>query len=170
MQWINYSYLTNILFWFNKQFSFNECNEWTILIQRINLSHARSDLNFSFIGRSTLVGQRPMKSLSSICLCLPVCPTVRPFLSFLKMVSLVSSDIVHDNSWPWYLVTVGVRFLKKKLEILIWAKWSKIKPETSPKCGLLVFLEIAYNDSLQQCITSSKGKTHEKNFGGPNLG
>ena len=58
-----------------------------------------------------------MKSLSSICLCLPVCPTVRPFLSFLKMVSLVSSDIVHDNSWPWYLVTDGVRFLKEKKTI-----------------------------------------------------
>ena len=36
--------------------------------------------------------------------------------------------------------------------------------------GLLVFLEIAYNDSLQQCITSSRNKTHEKKFGGPNFG
>ena len=32
--------------------------------------------------------------------------------------------------------------------------------------GLLVFLEIAYNDSLQQCLTSSRGKPHEKNVGG----
>ena len=32
-----------------------------------------------------------------------------------------------------------------------------------------VILEIAYNDSLQQCITSRRGKTHKKNFGGPNL-
>ena len=31
--------------------------------------------------------------------------------------------------------------------------------------GLLVFLEIAYNDSLQESITSSRGKTHEKNLG-----
>ena len=29
----------------------------------------------------------------------------------------------------------------------------------------LVFLEIAYNDSLQQCVTSSRGKIHEKSFG-----
>ena len=36
--------------------------------------------------------------------------------------------------------------------------------------GSLVFLEIAYKDSLQQCITSSRGKTHEKKFLGPNLG
>ena len=34
----------------------------------------------------------------------------------------------------------------------------------------LVFLEIKYDDSLQQCLTSSRGKTHEKYFWGPNLG
>ena len=28
----------------------------------------------------------------------------------------------------------------------------------------LVFLEIAYNYSLQQCIIFSRGKTHKKNF------
>ena len=36
--------------------------------------------------------------------------------------------------------------------------------------GSLSFLEIAYNDSLQQCLTSKRRKTHEKNFRGPNLG
>ena len=42
--------------------------------------------------------------------------------------------------------------------------------------SLLVPLEIAYNDSLQQCLTSNKnlttsrGKTHEKKFGAPKLG
>ena len=34
--------------------------------------------------------------------------------------------------------------------------------------GSLVFLEIAYNDSSQQCLTSSRSKTHEKNFGSLN--
>ena len=39
------------------------------------------------------------------------------------------------------------------------------------KFGSLVFLEIAYSDSLQQCITSSRGKTHKKDWGGgANLG
>ena len=38
------------------------------------------------------------------------------------------------------------------------------------KFGSLFFLEIAYNDSLQQCITSSIGKAHEKNLWEPNLG
>ena len=28
--------------------------------------------------------------------------------------------------------------------------------------GPYVFLKIAYNDSLRQCLTSSRGKTHEK--------
>ena len=32
--------------------------------------------------------------------------------------------------------------------------------------GLYVFLEIAYKDSLQQYLTSSDGKTHNKKFGG----
>ena len=31
--------------------------------------------------------------------------------------------------------------------------------------GSLVFFEIGYNDSLQQCLTSSRGKVQEKNFG-----
>ena len=33
------------------------------------------------------------------------------------------------------------------------------------KFSSLVFLEITYNDSLQQCITSSRGKAHKKIFG-----
>ena len=36
--------------------------------------------------------------------------------------------------------------------------------------GSLVFLEIGYNDSFQQCITSSEGKSHKTVFDGPNLG
>ena len=45
----------------------------------------------SYSGRSTLVRQRPMKSLSSVRLCLS--------LNFLKIESLVFFDIVHDDSW-----------------------------------------------------------------------
>ena len=58
-------------------------------------------------GHSKVVRQRPMKSLSFIC------PSVYPSLS-LKIGSLFSSDIVHDVSWPWYLLTDGARFLKTK--------------------------------------------------------
>ena len=58
------------------------------------------------IGHFTLVG--PMKLLSSVCLsicpsfCLPVCPSVCASVhlpqNFLKIRSLVFSDIVHDDS------------------------------------------------------------------------
>ena len=51
---------------------------------------------------------------------------VRPSLSFFKIGSLVFSDIVHDNSWPCYLVTDVARFLQKKLAARIWDKWFKI--------------------------------------------
>ena len=61
----------------------------------------------------TLVGQRPVKSLSFVCL--SVCLSFRLSLSFLKIGSLVFSGIVHDDSWPWYLVTEEARFLKKKI-------------------------------------------------------
>ena len=40
--------------------------------------------------------------------------SVRPSLSFLKIGSLVLSDIVHDDILPLYLVTDEARFLKKK--------------------------------------------------------
>ena len=52
-----------------------------------------------------------------------------------------------------------------------WGK--KWRPEFRPdeqNSRKIVFLEIAYNDSLQHCITSSRGKAHKKSFCGPNLG
>ena len=58
-----------------------------------------------------------------------VCLPVRPSLSFLKIGSLVFSDIVHDNGWPWYLVNDEARFLKKSFGGRIWAKWTKIGPK-----------------------------------------
>ena len=61
---------------------------------------------FFTVGRSTLVGQRLMKSLSPVCP--SVCPSVRSSvhlsLNFLKIGSLVFSDIIHDDSLLWYLV------------------------------------------------------------------
>ena len=32
------------------------------------------------------------------------------------------------------------------------------------RLGSLFFLKIAYSDNLQQCLTSSRGKIHEKSF------
>ena len=61
-------------------------------------------------GCSTLVIQRPMKSLSSVCL------SFRTYVChqfFQDWIISFFSDIVHDDSWPWYLVTDEARFLKK---------------------------------------------------------
>ena len=102
----------------------------------------------NFVGCSTLIGQRPMKSLLSICP--SVCPSVCPSLSFLKIGSLVFSNSVHDDSWP-----NGPKS-GLKLGFFHFLKF-----------GSLVFLEIAYNDSVQQSVTSSRGKIHEKSFWGP---
>ena len=54
------------------------------------------------------------------------------------------------------------------LEGHIWAKGAKIRPETIFFChflkfSFLVFLEVTYHDSLQQCLTSSRNNIQEKN-------
>ena len=36
--------------------------------------------------------------------------------------------------------------------------------------GLYFFFEIAYNNSLRECLKPSSTKTHGKDFGGPRLG
>ena len=63
---------------------------------------------------------------------------------------------------------------EKKFWALIWTKGAKIGPKTVfchfLRFGSLVFLEISCNYSLQQCLTTSRGKTHQKNFWDPNLG
>ena len=64
--------------------------------------------------------------------------------------------------------------MKKNFGAQIWLKGTKIGPETSffyhfLKFGLLIFVAIAYNDSLQQCVTCSRSKILEKIFlGGQN--
>ena len=45
--------------------------------------------------------------------CLSVSLSLCPSLNFPKIGSLVFSDIVHDDSWPWYLVTDKAIFSKK---------------------------------------------------------
>ena len=50
-------------------------------------------------------------------------------------------------------------------EAQIWAEWIKIRVFYHfLKCDSLVFLEIAQDDRLEQCLTTSRGKTHEKNL------
>ena len=72
-------------------------------------------------------------------------------------------------------MTDGARFLKKEFGSLNLGPMSLNQTQNKFFChflkfGTYVFLEIACNDSLQLCLTSSRGKTYENNFEGPNLG
>ena len=99
-----------------------------------------------------------------------VCTFVHPSQSFLEIGLLVFCDYLHDDSSPWYVVTDQAKFFKKVLQ----PDFGPQGPKLGLKWGLcnffvfgsLVFLEIIYNDSVQQCLTSSRGKYHEKNFCG----
>ena len=55
--------------------------------------------------------QGPTKSFSSVRLSvhLSILPFVRLSLTFLKIGLLDFPDIVHDDSWPWYLVIYEAR-------------------------------------------------------------
>ena len=65
---------------------------------------------------------------------------------------------------------VEIKLTKKFYGAQIWVKQAKIRFfAIFSSLVHLVFLEIAYNYSLQQCLTSGWGKSHEKDFGGPNL-
>ena len=72
---------------------------------------------------------------------LSVCLSALCHYVFSRLDHYFFPDIVHDDSWPWHLVNDGARF----------------------------FVEIACNDSLQQFLTSSKGKLgffcHSLKFG-----
>ena len=69
----------------------------------------------ALVGFSALVEQHPMKSLSSVFppVCPAVCPSVWPSLNFLTIGSLIFSDIIHDNIWPWNLMNDEARLKKK---------------------------------------------------------
>ena len=57
-----------------------------------------------------------MKSLSSVCL--SVCLSIRPSVTKFSQDCIIAfTVIVHDDSWPGYLVIDEARFLKKKKKI-----------------------------------------------------
>ena len=113
-----------------------------------------------------------MESLLSVCP--PVCPSIHLSLSFLKIGLVGFSDIAHDYNCPWHLVIDWARFLKKKKtgsRNLGQMGKNQVQNKVfshSLKFGSLVFLDIAYNDSLQQCLTSIRGKIYKKKFGAQN--
>ena len=108
----------------------------------------------------------PSYEITRWCGRLSVHPSVCPSLSFFNIGSLFFFDNIHDDSWPRYPVTDQTRFLKKKTGAWIWAKWARNYIFCHfLKLASLVLLDIVYNDSLQQCGTSSRSKFHLKNVG-----
>ena len=103
-------------------------------------------------------------------------PSVRPSLNFLKIGSLVFSDIYMLISYMFTLVFSDWRsqIFYKKVGGLNFGSMglSQAQSEVFPhslEFGWYVFLGIAYNDSLLQCLTSSRSKIYTKKLWGPNL-
>ena len=67
-------------------------------------------------------------------------------------------------------MTVEARFLKKDFDSLNLGSAALKQAQNGffrhfPEFESLVFFQSTYNNSLQQCLISSRGKTHERNFG-----
>ena len=121
------------------------------------------------IGRLTLVRQRPMKSLSSVCS--SVRPSVRPSVTNLSQDWIIS--------FAWYCTWLLLNMISSDWQNQIFEKkfdGSKLGQMCQNwaqnwvfcdflKFDSLPFFEISYDDCLQQCPTSSRSKIHEKNFG-----
>ena len=96
---------------------------------------------------------------------LSIRPSVHVSLGFLKIGSLVFSDIVHYDSLPWDPVTDAATFL---IKIYGGSNLGQVGKRWAwnfsfcdfLKFGSLVFHEMTYIDSLEQCLTSSWGKIH----------
>ena len=117
------------------------------------------------IGPLTLVGQHPMKlPFSSVPL--PITKLSQDWIiSFFLILYMIIADI--------YSLTEP-NFWKTNLATRIWAIWTKIGSKMFfchfLRFSSLIFLEITYNASLQQCLTSSRDKIHGKKCWGSNLG
>ena len=103
-----------------------------------------------YVGHSTLVGQRPLKSTGLLkCVICVVVLTCYLLMCYVGHSTLVGQRPLKSTGLNQTQNEVFRHFLE---------------------FGSLIFLEIAYNDSLQQCLTSNKGKTRGKYFWGSNLG
>ena len=102
--------------------------------------------------------------------CLSIFPTICPSFTKFSQVWIIGffPDIVHDDSWPWYLVTGKVRFKKKGS--LNFGPTGLNQAQNEVFChftefGSYVFLEIVYNDSLWQYLTPCRVKPTKKFWG-----
>ena len=78
--------------------------------------------------------------------CLCVYLSVCPLLNFLKIGSLIFAGIVHDNSWPWYLVIDEAIFLKKNWQ----PEFGLNEQKSDPDWGFLaIFFSLDHKFSLK---------------------
>ena len=86
------------------------------------------------------------------------------FCDFLTFSSLVFVEIAYNDSLQEYLISSGGKSTKNNFWAKIWTNGAKIVQKLLNvfhflKFCALVFLGTAYNDSLELCITSIRGKT-----------
>ena len=93
--------------------------------------------------------------------------------NFLKFGALVFLEIAYNYSLQ-QCISSRVKTQKKVLGTNLGKKGPKLDltPGLRPfsQIWFISFLEVAYNDSLQQCLTCSRDKIHKKKNLGPNLG
>ena len=91
------------------------------------------------------------------------------FCHFLKFASLVFLEIAYNDRLQQCLTSSRGRIHEKFWAPKLGHNWAQDQVFFCHflKLGSLAYLQIAYRDSWQQCITSIRGKTHEKKFLGP---
>ena len=108
--------------------------------------------NYCYIGCSTFFDSVLWNHCSpsvGLFICLSFCPSVRLLLSFLKIASLFFSDIVYDDTWPWYLVTNKSRFLGNKF----WRpEFGLNGPKSGPKLDFFSFSQVWFISFPLNCI------------------
>ena len=108
---------------------------------------------------------RDLRFLSVLARCLPqsMSPLTRFHCTNLLCVTIHDCDLLNANS-------VDHMFRGPNLD-----QMDQNKAQNQVFChffkfGCLVFLEIVQDDSLEHCLTTSRGKTQEKKLGGTKLG
>ena len=142
--------------------------EYLFLLNWSSFVESNWGASFFFFFHSTLLDTR-RRSDSVITEITLVRLSARPSLNFIKIGSLVFSNILHNNSWSSYLVTDKARLLKKKFGSQKFGPMGLNQAQNKVfrhfvEFGLYVFPKIAHNDNLWQCLTFSRGKTHDKTF------
>ena len=104
-------------------------------------------LSLLLLVAETIMAKQKQHSCPSVYL--SACLSVRSSPNFLKIGSLVFYNIVHGDSWAWYLLTGEATFLKKK-------KWrpefGRNEPKSGPKSGFSSFSWIWTIDFPWNCI------------------